>query len=141
MISLIEQYIEKNKFGKSLGMSFKINSPGEAEYSLDITEKHLATPLHAHGGVITAICDACMGVGALSLVADDLQVVSTLECKISFFEGVKKHATLKAHSTVLKRARKTIFMEASVYANEKLIAKSSGTFKIYAAERAGFIVD
>lgn len=138
---LIKQYIEKNMFGKYLGMEFEIDSPGEIIYTLLVSEKHLATPVHAHGGVVAALLDACMGVGALSLVANENQVVSTLECKISFFEGVSKNSELKAFSKVLKLGRKTVFMEASIFSEGNLMAKSSGTFKIYAAQRAGYKIE
>lgn len=138
MGSLIEQYIEKNFFGKHLGMSFEISSPGHIIYTMKVAKKHLATPMHAHGGAISALIDACMGVGGLSLVAGNKQVVSTLECKISFLESAELDSELVAKSKVLKLGRKILYMEASVFSNDKLIAKGSGTFKIYDAKRAGY---
>ena len=58
MNSLIEKYIAHNNFGKQLGMHFNIITDGEIEYHLKITNDHLATPLSAHGGVISALADA-----------------------------------------------------------------------------------
>jgi uncharacterized protein (TIGR00369 family) len=138
MDALIQQYIENNYFGKLVGMSFNILNEGEVEYKLEVEDKHLATPLNVHGGVIASLIDACMGVGALSAVSKYKQVVSTLECKISFFETVKSGSILHAKSKIIKQGKKILFMEAEVYDSSLTIAKGSGTFKAYSAERAGY---
>ncbi|NBU46227.1 MAG: PaaI family thioesterase [Flavobacteriales bacterium] len=139
MNDLITQYVTHNHFGSLLGMNFKIIAPGEAAYFLEISQRHLATPFHAHGGCISALADACMGVGALSLVQEHGKVVSTLEFKISFFQTVKESEFITGRSIVKKLGKTIIFMEANIYnRNEELIAHSTGTFKAYDANKAGF---
>ena len=139
MKSLIEQYIESNQFGRTIGMDFEIIQPGKVVYKLKITEKHLATPKAAHGGCLSALMDATMGVGALSLVEIDFSVVSTIEMKLSFLETVTLNDQLTASSEIIRRGRKIIFAEAEINnQNGKLIAKGSGTFLVVDALIAGY---
>lgn len=137
---LLEKYIETNNFGRLLGMHFEVLSPGIAHYFLSIEEKHLATPLAAHGGCTAALLDATMGVGALSLVYDNHQAVATLEMKVSFLKSIALHDQLTAKSIVLKQGKALIFMEAEVYnSKNQLVAKSSGTFTVLNAEKSGYV--
>ena len=69
-MTIIEQYIAHNNFGKILGMDFKIIEPGTVHYFMTIKEEHLATPKAAHGGVIAALMDGVLGVAALSNVVE-----------------------------------------------------------------------
>lgn len=139
MKSLIEQYIENNHFGRLIGMDFEIIQPGKVVYKLEISEDHLATPYAAHGGCLSALLDATMGVGALSLVEKDFSVVSTLELKVSFLEAVLKNDKLVSTSKIVRKGRKIIFAEADIQ-NQKgqLVAKSSGTFIILDGLKSGY---
>ena len=47
-MTLVEQYIAQNNFGKTLGMDFKIIEPGLVHYFITIKPEHLATPKAAH---------------------------------------------------------------------------------------------
>lgn len=139
MNHLIEQYIKDNHFGELLGMSFTIIEPGKVEYQLSTNYQHLATPLAVHGGCTAALLDATMGVGALSLVASHFQVVATLEMKVSYFEAARKDDVLTAVSRVVKKGKRLIFMEADVKNQEGiLLARSSGTFTVFSAEKSGY---
>jgi uncharacterized protein (TIGR00369 family) len=136
---LIVAYIEQNQFGKWLGMSFEINSPGSVIYALKIEQNHLATPNSVHGGVLTALLDATVGVGALSLVCQEDKVVSTVEINVKFIEPVLINDELIGVSQVLKKGNRLIFMEGSIYnQNKKLIAKASSTLNAYPKEKAGY---
>lgn len=140
MKSLLEQYIEKNHFGDLLDMKFEVIQPGEVNYYLQISKNHLATPIAAHGGCISALIDATMGVGALSLVEDSFSVVSTLELKVSFLESVLEGDKLTSKSLILRKGRKIIFAEAEVKnQNSVIVAKGSGTFMVLDGLKAGYI--
>jgi uncharacterized protein (TIGR00369 family) len=137
--SLIEQYVESNHFGRLIGMDFEIINPGEVTYKLTITKDHLATPYAAHGGCLSALMDATMGVAALSMVEKEFCVVSTIEMKLSFLEAVLNNDKLKATSKILRRGGRIIFAEAEIKnQNEKLVAKGSGTFSIVDGLKAGY---
>lgn len=86
--TLIEKYIINNHFGKLIGMDFKIISEGCAEYRLIIKKEHLATPHAAHGGVVSSLIDAALGVAGLSAVHKKNKVVSTIEYKLNFLSPV-----------------------------------------------------
>lgn len=133
---IIQGYIDGNEFGRVFGMDFEVISPGTVEYHLLISEKHLATPLAAHGGVIAAFADAVLGVGALSKSCEFGNVVSTVEFKISYFNPAKIGDQLIGTSTLLKAGKSIIFMEASIFnQNNDLIAKANGTFNQYPVEK------
>ena len=138
-MDIIQAYIDKNRFGAWLGMSFEILEPGIVAYRLDIQEKHLATPMHAHGGCIASLLDATLGVGALSLVADEQKVVSTVDLSIQFLAGVKCTDQLISYSKCLKKGKKLIFMQADVLNQDKqLVAHANCTFVSVAANVAGY---
>ena len=99
----------------------------------------MATPTSAHGGCMASLLDATMGVGALSLVAQNNQVVATIEMKINFLKSAKLNDELMATSRVIKNGNKIIVMFAEIR-NQKneLLALSSGTFLPYDAAKAGY---
>jgi len=138
-MTLIEHYISNNYFGRLLGMNFTILEDGVVHYFLTISEDHLATPTSAHGGCMASLLDATMGVGALSLVAQNNQVVATIEMKINFLKSAKLNDELMATSRVIKNGNKIIVMFAEIR-NQKneLLALSSGTFLPYDAAKAGY---
>jgi len=129
---IIQGYIDGNEFGRTFGMDFSVLSPGVVEYEMHISEKHLATPAAAHGGVIAAFVDAVLGVGALSKSCEFNNIVSTVEFKISYFNPALKGDTLIGRSKLLKAGKSIIFMEATIVnQNDIVIAKASGTFNQY----------
>ena len=138
-MTLIENYISNNYFGRLLGMNFTILEDGVVHYFLTISEDHLATPTSAHGGCMASLLDATMGVGALSLVSQNNQVVATIEMKINFLKSAKLNDELMATSRVIKNGSKIIVMFAEIR-NQKneLLALSSGTFLPYDAAKAGY---
>lgn len=128
-----------NRFGTFLGMDFSIVSSGKVHYKLAIVEDHLATPVSAHGGVISALLDATLGVGALSAVCEEGKVVSTVEMKVSFLRPVFLNDVLHASSELIKKGNRILFMEATIHnQNNELIAKASGTMNAYPKEKAGY---
>ena len=136
---LILAYNKQNSFGKLLEMNFSILSPGIVVYSLNINHQHLATPTAVHGGVISSLMDAALGVGALSMVCTDDKVVSTVEMSVSFLNPAYLGDKLVAKSTVMKAGNRLIFMEAIIQNQHgSTIAKSSGIFNAYPKEKAGY---
>ena len=135
---LIQKYIECNQFGKLIGMNFIVKSAGNIEYHLTIDSNHLATPIAAHGGVITALIDAALGVAGLSAVCENDKVVSTLEMSTHFLSPAFLGDSLTVNATVISKGNRILVIEAKVY-NQKsqLIATGNGTFNAYPKEKAG----
>lgn len=136
---LIQKYIEHNAYGRLLSMDFQLIEPGICHYFCNVSPELAATPLAAHGGFVSSILDATLGVGALSLVYSENKVVSTLEMKISFLQPVTLNTSVKCISRCLKRGNSILFMEAElVNSQNELLATGSGTFKSYDAQKAGY---
>ena len=122
-------------------MDFQIFAPGKIEYRMDITQDHLATPNVAHGGSISALMDAAMGVCGLSCVVESHRVVSTVDMKVSFVAPAKLGETLIATADVIKAGNRLLFIEGRINDQENnLIALATGTFNAYPAEKAGISI-
>lgn len=137
---LIKAYNDSNAFGKLLGMSFEILSPGAIIYSLTVKSEHLATPLAAHGGFTGALVDATLGVTALSAVCEKNQVVSTIEYKVNFLAPALLHDELEAHGKIIQQGRRILVVNCEVRAKNRniLVAQAMGTFNAYDATKAGY---
>lgn len=141
MSDLIHQYIENNFFGKTLGMDFKIIKPGIVHYFLKIEQKHLATPNAAHGGVISALMDALLGVTGLSAVEQENKVVSTIEYKINFLSPALLNDELIGIGKIEQKGNRILIISGDIVCinrNDFAIAKALGTFNTYPAEKAGY---
>lgn len=140
-MTLIEQYIANNHFGRTLGMEFKIIEPGLVHYSLTIQKEHLATPLAAHGGVISALMDGLLGVTALSVSAQEQKIISTVEFKINFLAPALLGDTIQGIGKVEQQGKRLIIVSGDITCPSRkniLIAKAMGTFNAYPAEKAGY---
>ncbi|NRA13857.1 MAG: PaaI family thioesterase, partial [Crocinitomicaceae bacterium] len=99
----------------------------------------LATPVAAHGGSISALMDATMGVCALSQVIADNKVVSTIEMKISFVAPGLLGDVLSGTAKIVKTGKRILFVEGKIVNQKRdIIAVATGTFNSYPAEKAGF---
>lgn len=139
--TLIEKYIENNFFGKLLGMDFTIVTEGQVEYRLKIARNHLATPQAAHGGVISALVDAALGVAGLSAVYKENKVVSTIEYKLNFLSPALLDDILVARARVDQKGNRLLIISCDVVCenrNNQFIAKAMGTFNAYDASKAGY---
>ena len=140
-MNIIEEYIVNNHFGKMLGMDFKIIDPGLVHYYLTINKEHLATPKAAHGGVIAAMMDGVLGVAALSKVADENKVVSTVEFKINYLAPALINDQLVGIGKVEQQGKRIIITTGDIICtnrNNLAIAKAMGTFNAYPFEKLGF---
>lgn len=134
--SIIQGYIDGNKFGETLGMDFEIHEVGQVVYKITINQGHLATVTTAHGGVLAAFADAVLGVGALSVSSESHNVVATVEFKISYLKPALLGDVLIGTSFVLKSGKSLIFMEAKIVnQNNELVCTANGTFNQYPLEK------
>lgn len=142
-MTLIEQYIANNHFGKTLGMDFKIIEPGLVHYYLTIKKEHLSTPKAAHGGVISAFMDGLLGVTGLSALEKENKVVSTVEYKINFLSPALLDDELIGIGKVEQKGNRLIIVSGDIICPERnniIIAKAMGTFNTYPAEKAGYTI-
>lgn len=134
---IIEAYKESNKFGNDLGMNLISAGEGKAHYQLEISEKHMATPVAAHGGVIASLMDGTLGVAALAEAINKHHVVSTIEFKINYTNPVYTGDILDSKAEVLHAGKRIIVCEGKIFNQSgDLVAKGTGTFNSYPAEKA-----
>lgn len=137
MQHLIKIYHQVNNFGRENNMKLTIVKPGEIIYEMEVLEKHLATVSTIHGGMIAALMDGVIGVAALSLVAQDKKLVSTIEFKLNYFKPAYLGDVLKGYGRV-DNAGKRIISTSGEIVNQKgeIVAKAMGTFNAYPFDKS-----
>ena len=137
MEKLLAAYNQFNHFGNDHNFQLTIVSPGEIIYTMEVLKKHLATPTAAHGGVIAAMMDGVIGVAALSAVASDNKVVSTIEFKINYFKPALLGDQLTGTGIVEHHGKRIIHASGEIK-NQKgdIIAKAIGTLNAYPVDKS-----
>lgn len=137
MHQLLEIYNKVNHFGRTLDMELHFIQPGEIEYFMPISEKHLSNPSAVHGGAVAAMMDAVLGVAALSLAVEEQQLVSTVEFKINYFRPVLPGDELVGHGSIDFAGSRLIGTSGTIKSKKtgQLLAKGLGTFNRYPAEK------
>ncbi|HTO37425.1 MAG TPA: PaaI family thioesterase [Brumimicrobium sp.] len=134
---ILDLYKASNNYGRFLEMKLEVIGDGEVKYTIEIQEKHLATPTAAHGGVVAGLIDGTLGVAALSVAQRNNNVVSTVDLNLNFLKPVLLGDKLEATGKVLSAGKRLIYAEAAVVnQNGVLVAKASGMFNAYPAEKA-----
>lgn len=141
MHKLLELYNQINRFGAHHNMTFTVEKPGVIEYRMRVLPEHMATPVAIHGGMISAMMDAVLGVAALSLACHDNRLVSTVEFKINFLHPAQEGDELVGNGRVDQKGKRIIISTGEIYCENrgKPIAKGMGTFNAYPVERSGIL--
>jgi len=131
------------KFDSYLGMELKVHQPGKITYSLRIKEHHLTSPDQTHGGVISAMMDAVLGVTALSWAASKDNLCSTVEFKINYISTAKPGELLEGTADIDYAGNRMITATGSICEKTtgRLIAKGMGTFAQYPMSKKKEIID
>ena len=99
---------------------------GSGSCELEIGGQHLNPMGIVHGGILADLADATMGIAAAT-VANEGEGFSTLELSLNFFVPVKS-GVLKANANVVRRGRRTAYMECEIRDEEGLlVAKAAST--------------
>lgn len=138
---IIKKYIEYNNFGRYLGLHFDVTQPGVVQHYLTITKEHLATPQAAHGGLVSAMMDAVLGVAALSMVCEDNKIVSTVEFKLNYLNPALLGDELSGESFIEQKGNRIIVVSGTIKAvnRDVVVAKGIGTFNAYPASKVGLM--
>jgi uncharacterized protein (TIGR00369 family) len=100
----------------TLGMRIVHLGEGSATLDLDVDGRFHNPMGTLHGGIMTDLADACMGIATITTLADD-ESFSTLELKMNFLRPVFE-GKITAQAKVLHRG-KTIAMAECVVRNDK----------------------
>ena len=137
---ILNKYNKANQFGDLIKMNYTMESPGKISYTIKVTPKLLATPKAMHGGAIAGFMDAVIGVAALSAVAHEGKVVSTIEYKINFLKPAVLNDHLVGEGIVINKGKRIIVAEGKISnQNKELIATAIGTLNAYPIEKSDFI--
>ena len=131
---IIEQYRRKYaQFDDYLGMDFKVYAPGKVSYTLEVKDHHLATIDACHGGVISAMMDAVLGLTCLTYTLPKGNLCATVEFKISFLSEAKHGDLLEATGEIDFPGSSWVAASGQIRELEsgRLIAKAMGTFSQY----------
>lgn len=144
-------YEDLVRFDGFLGMKLQVHAPGKIIYTLQVRDEHLTAPDQCHGGVISAMMDAVLGVTALSLAVSQGNLCSTVEFKMNYISVARPGEIIEGTADVDYSGSKLITTSGSIRETlgGRLIAKGMGTFMQYpiskkmevlkaAAERAKF---
>lgn len=106
--------------------------PGEATVVIDCDARHHNPMGRVHGGLISALTDAAMGIAFARTLTDD-QDFSTIELKINFIRPIVK-GRLEARARVLERGLRIGFIDCEVLNHRgKRIATATSTCTVLAS--------
>ena len=124
----IRRKLERQHFMHLIGANLTRIEPGRIEAELTLGQQHLQQRGFAHGGLVATMADLAAGFAAVTLVPDEVGVV-TSDLKVSYLTpGVGTR--MKAIGWVLKAGRRLHFCEAEVWCDDVLVAKASATMAV-----------
>lgn len=134
---VIQFYKHNNEFGRTINMSFELLEPGKVIYKMKVDKIILAQPVAAHGGAISALMDATLGVAALSVVCTENKVVSTVELSINYLKPAIVGDELIGEAEMIHQGNRLLYFEGKIK-NQKgeVIAAGKGTFNAYPIAKA-----
>ncbi|KAB1064759.1 PaaI family thioesterase [Salibacter halophilus] len=139
MHNILELYNKINKFGQDHDMKFEVPEPGKVIYRMKVQERHMATPVAIHGGMVAGMMDSVLGVAALSVSCERGRLVSTVEFKLNFLHPAHLGDELVGEGTVEEEGNRIIITSGVISAvnRDTVIAKGMGTFNSYPYEKSG----
>ncbi|MEH6524454.1 MAG: PaaI family thioesterase [Sneathiella sp.] len=131
---------ENPKEGFSLrGRPSPLTDPWEPIYSREETDRidvglwlreaHCNARGFAHGGLISALADNCMGHSCKHVIGGEKSLV-TVNLSVDFLGVTRPGAWMEINSEVVKTGRSLCFVQCKVMADGVICARASATFKI-----------
>lgn len=117
------------------GILFKSISQNEHHFKVTVKENHLNSSGIAHGGFIAAVIDAGAGTAAHKTADNNPCVTISLELK--FISPVQLGQELIGKTKIQKKTKSMVFMTCELTAENKIVATSSGVWKILKLSGAG----
>lgn len=116
-------------FMDGLGIELMHMADGEAQLEITVEPWHCNSWQFNHGGLTMTLLDVVMSMAGKTLFPDGHSGI-TVEMKTTFIQsGGKPGERLVARGKAFHRATSMCFCEGEVWSGDRLVAKSSGTFK------------
>jgi uncharacterized protein (TIGR00369 family) len=110
----------------TLGMKLIEFGDGKAVLKMNVDSKSYNPMGTLHGGIMTDLADACMGIATMSTLGED-ESFTTLELKMNFIRPVYEDE-LTAEARVVHRGRRVVLVESLVRNREgKDVARGTAT--------------
>lgn len=134
-----QTFRQGNRFDESLGLQFEILSPGHILYEMSATKEYVSFGDILHGGALSAMMDATLGLAALSQAVPERKLVSTVEFKMNFIRPVHVGEKIIGEGKVQHHGKTLVISNASLFieGSENLVAQGLGTFNKYPMEKKG----
>jgi acyl-coenzyme A thioesterase PaaI-like protein len=117
------------------GLLFKTISKNEYEFKTIIKENHLNAAGITHGGFIAAVVDA--GAGTAAHRSADNNPCVTISLELKFISAVQIGQELLGKTKIQKKTKSMVFLTCELTAGNKIVATSSGVWKILKLKGAG----
>jgi uncharacterized protein (TIGR00369 family) len=120
---------------KFLGMRVELREAGKSIVAYDAQPEH-ANPMRTlHGGIISAVADAAMGI-ALVGTLEEGESFTTLEMKTNYMRPVWS-GTLKFEGRIIDRGRTIALLECVTKDDrERIVAHSTSTCMVLRGDKA-----
>jgi uncharacterized protein (TIGR00369 family) len=130
LIDLRERIVRGDSAGppvaQLIGFTMTDAEPRRAVIELEAGERHHNPMGTVHGGIITDIADAAMGVAYATTLAEG-ESFTTVELKVNFLRQVRE-GKLRAEGRVVNRGRTLGLVECDVTDEDgRLVARASST--------------
>jgi uncharacterized protein (TIGR00369 family) len=99
------------------------------DIGLWLREEHCNGRGFAHGGLISALADSCMGHSCFHAMGGKQNLV-TVNLSVDFLGVTHPGVWLEIQSDVVKTGRSLCFVQCKVTADDVICARASATFKI-----------
>jgi uncharacterized protein (TIGR00369 family) len=117
----------------TLGMILVQYGDGKATLRMAVDRKFYNPMGTLHGGVMTDLADACMGIATMSTLGEN-ETFTTLELKMNFIRPVFEDELI-AEAKVLHRGRRVILVESVVRnRGSKEVARGTATQMVLPVE-------
>ncbi|OUR99932.1 hypothetical protein A9Q84_02560 [Halobacteriovorax marinus] len=122
-----------SKYDQTMGLEFKMIGPGEIEYTLEITDKHLSSPETCHGAVLAGMMDCVLGLTVLSHSVTLDKLCSTVEFKTNFITPAKLGDVLIGTAQLDYVGKTLVVCNGTILSKNdgRMVAKGMGTFNLY----------
>ena len=126
-------YREISHFDRHLGLDLEIIEPGRICYELTVAEQHLSASGACHGGVLSGMMDAVLGVTALSWAVTRGMLCATVEFKINYLSSVEKGTRLRGSGQLDFTGSRLVVTSATIVdaSDGRSVVKGMGTFNLY----------
>jgi len=138
---ILEEFNHYNSFGDFMGHQIEIIEAGHIKFSMEIKDHHLSSPNVAHGGAISSLMDAVLGVSVLSWAVTNKMICSTVEFKVNYLSPAHLGETLVGEGLIDFKGKSLAVSSGEIIEKKtgRRVAKGLGTFNLYPATKKDFL--